>query len=538
MPRESLILVIFMVVVVVVGCSGSPKPPSPTSRPVPGPASRPTPEARGPNARVRAGDTVEAATAQAERGDVTGAIAVLRRHLEESPGDHKARLRLGRFLDYEGRADEAIALWKAGLAHERGRRALHLAMAYRLRKQAEDGPNVVRRRETVTYRPSSGGAAEKIYRMRRAKRALEHFQAALKLEPADSDALAAAGGLQNALKRHAAAAATWRAGVKRFPKQARFVLGLAYSLELLGRTDQAVAQYQKALGLDPRIAVAHAALAKLYAKQGKAGRAREARARARFFDWLPAFVELRYDAKVARTIEALERKGRRKVIERLLKERSKTSSALLAALIIKHRDHGELEDRMFVELAKRQRVDLLRALLENGQSTCTLRGAAHALAQLRDPKVFEVLVRLLRGDTRAFFWIDVANALAKLGDPRAVPHLVEVLAPEHRHKTPKDDPMMGSLGLLLARQRAAAALGHFEAKEGKKALERGLKNPDLALHCHMALHRLTRGAEHLSALRKGLVKEYSELVVEYVRAYDPKAARGLAKLKPNKPKAN
>jgi Flp pilus assembly protein TadD len=510
---------------------GGPRQPPPAAGPTPAPRARTATAPKPPP------DAVGRATAQAGRGDVSGAIAVLRRHLEEKPDDHEARLRLGRFLDHEGKADEAIAVWKAGLARKggatSGRRTLHLAMARRLRQQAEDGPNVVRRRQTVTFRPGEDAGAEKAYREARARRALAHFQAALELEPADADALAAAAGLQNALERHAAAAATWRTGVKRFPGRSTFVLGLAYSLELLGKVDEAADQYRRALGLSPRLAVAHAALAKLYARQGKAREAREAAARARFFGWLPDFVELSYDARVARTIEALSRKGREKVIERLLEERSRTASALLAALIHRHRDHGPLEDRMFAELSRRQRVDLLRALLRHGKTTCTLRGAAHALARLKDPALLDLLVRMLPGDTRGVFWIDVAGALATLGDPRAVPHLVQVLAPERRHKAPRDDFMMQSLGLLLARRRAACALGRFKADaRARGALERGLKNPDLALHCRAALHRLTRGSGHLAALRKGLAREYDASIVEYVRAYAPEEARALARLAP------
>ena len=519
--------------VLLVACA-SPQPPTPRAAPT----SRPTPTSQ-PHPRA----LVEAA-ARFEQGDVEGAAAVLRAHLDRRPDDGEARLRLGQLLDYQGKPERAIALWKAGVERDPKALALHLALARRHQQQAEDGPNVERRGESIVYRPGADEQAAQRYRVARARLAIQHFAAARALKPRDHELLAALAGLHNALGEHAEAARLWREGGAAFPKLAVFPLGLAYSREELGKLDEAARGYHRALELDPRLGEAHAALSKYYRKKGQAGLAREHQQRARFYAWAPASLGIAFSPELATLLEQVvpdgseaAHKRRRAVIERLLRTESPASSGALAVLIHRHRDHGELEDRMLAALRARGKAgaDLLLALLEHGQSTCTLRGAAHALARSKDPRLLPRLVKMLPDDTRAFFSIDVAAALATLGDPRAVPHLVRVLAagrPVRRPSSPPsvtNDPMMASHGRLMARVRAALALGHFPQPEARRALERGLGRPELAPAAHAALHRLTRDRSHLEALKRG---GGDELLVDYIRAYDAGAADELKRALP------
>jgi len=503
-----------------------------TRTPGPAPADQPTPRA-----------LVEA-TSRFEQGDLEGAVAVLRAHLDRHPGDGEARLRLGQLLDYQGKPERAIALWKAGLERDPKALALHLALARRYRQQAEDGPNVERRGESIVYRPGADEQAARRYRVARARLAIQHLAAARTLEPKDHELLATLAGLHNALGEHAEAARLWREGGALFPGRAVFPLGLAYSLEELGKLDEAARGYHRALELDPRLGEAHAALSTYYKTRGQARLAREHQQRARFYAWAPAALGIAFSPELATLLEQVvpdeskaAQRQRRAVIERLLRTASPASNNALAVLIYRHRDHGELEDRMFAALRARGKsgADLLLALLEHGQSTCTLRGAAHGLAQGKDPRLLPRLVKMLPNDTRAFFAIDVAGALATLGDPRAVPHLVRVLAPERAVRRPSSapsmtsDPMMASHGRLMARVRSALALGHFPGTGARRALERALEVPELAPAAHAALHRLTRERAHLEALKRN---GGDELLVDYIRAYDAKAADELKRSLP------
>ena len=225
-------------------------------------------------------------------------------------------------------------------------------------------------------------------------------------------------------------------------------------------------------------------------------------------------------------------KQKEKLIKHLAKEDSLTSTEFLAAICWHHADHGRLENLAFAAIEKRGKkaVKILVNLVKNAQSTCTIKSASHALARLRAPEAFDILIRILPGDIRLVFYIDAALALEILGDSRAVAHLVKVLNPDYRQpKSSRDeDPMDFGMGRQMARARAALALGNFDKRESIAALEKGVKNDQVSAYCHAGLYRLTRKSKHFAPVAKAIENDAgmdSYILVRYLERTGDRQAK-------------
>jgi HEAT repeat protein len=173
---------------------------------------------------------------------------------------------------------------------------------------------------------------------------------------------------------------------------------------------------------------------------------------------------------------------------------------------------------------------LVQGLLDHAQSTCTIRSSARILARQKDPGLFDKIIRLLPGDTRMVFAMDIAGALEELGDPRAVHHLVRVLDPEQRGPVAPPSDVDKLFDRTMNRARSALALGAFEDPAAKAALQRGLDHPELGAYCAAALYRLTREPQRLQAVRTALVAGADRhwALVAYLRKINDPQARALA----------
>jgi tetratricopeptide (TPR) repeat protein len=481
---------------------------------------------------------VREAIALAERGDLAGGIARLEKHLSAEPDALYGRVALGAMLDWDGRSDEAVAVWMKGLTGTPV--DIHVWMAVgRLRlRQGKDGPTVSHRRGSVTYHPRKQDESEERFERMRLCEAAEAFANAVAIAP---DAVEPATGLAQArelLGEHKEAARVWRDLHARQPGEAWILVSLARSLLAAGETREAMTSVSRALDLDPRSADAHRLKAEELRAQGEGAQADENDAMADFYTWLPPFATTTYTAEDQR-ISALftdaskaDSEAIAAVLARLEAEDSPRSRDLLAAVIWGHRMHGPIEDELFATLEDWRAADTLLGLAEYGQTTCTIGGAFRALARLKDPRVLDLLLEALPGDTRFFLPVDVAGALALLGDARAVPHLVRVLDPtleQSRVEGGQDDEAMTEHGRLYARGRAALALGAFATPDSRSALEKCTGNAEVAPFCHAALYRLDSDKRHLTTLgaaAPGQLDPTSRfMVAEYLTAIgDPEAA--------------
>jgi len=122
------------------------------------PASAVTAQGDGPT---------EQALQLANQGKVDRAIEVLRDYLNKNDNDVHARVVLGRILDFDGRPDEAVTLWEAGLTDAVSDLPLLMSIGEIRRRQGNDGPTVSYRRGMVGANPSKNEAEEERFKRSR-----------------------------------------------------------------------------------------------------------------------------------------------------------------------------------------------------------------------------------------------------------------------------------------------------------------------------------------------------------------------------------
>jgi tetratricopeptide (TPR) repeat protein len=468
----------------------------------------------------------ERALSLLRQGEVKRAIQFVHTELGKNPKKVPLRMLLGQIVDFDGKPEAAIRIWKEGVSGQAADFPLLMSIAERRRMQSEEGPTVEHKRGSVTYNPSKDEAAEKAFKERNAKRALDHYGKARALRPKAPEIVAHMGQLQHATGQFKDAIRTWSEGAAAFPKEDEFQLGWAKALGALKRPSEASEHYQATLALNSRRTEAHEALADYYETQSMPDKSDLARQRAAFYGWIPGHIDLEYTPErfaLAKTLNprlpggavsdgnrAAEKAARRATIANLKRDKSTQASALLATLCYQHEDHGPVEDAIYAELKTRGEVGErhLIELLKRGQSNCTARSASHALADAGNAEILPRLLEMLAQDNRPYFHMDIAGALRKLGDERAVVGLVKILNAGIDEKKPssKVDPMDHFTGRLMNRKRCAAALGGFDTEAARKALETGAENPQLAMVCSTALYEITREASRLAPVRTGLKK--------------------------------
>jgi Flp pilus assembly protein TadD len=473
---------------------------------------------------------VEQAVKLVNRGEVALAIDRLRKQVEAHPRDAQARIVLGRILDYDGRTDEAVVCCEAGLAQGPEDVPLLLAIGELRKRQAEAGPNVTRRRGSIEVRPSRDEAAEQRYEKERLAEAAAAYERARKVAPEDPRVLHALARLYAHMEKPEAALALWQKLAERDPDDSQLHLGWALAAMAARRLDEAQEHVDRALALEPRSALAHEGRAKILADLGKSDEAAESQKQADFYRGLPGFVHLEFSPENAIRLSTL---GEPDTLEKLANDRSEQSSELLAYLCWTH-PHDASETRAFEILEQRgdAATPVLKSLLDDARSTCTVRSTARILARRKAKGILDFLLARLPSDQQAFgFDMDIAGSLDDLGDPRAVGPLVEVLEPARPEADEDNTPFVSR---TTARARAALALGAFDTTESRSALERGSKNDPVAAYCLAAVYRLSKQASDLSALQKqadtdsGKVARY--LIAPYLeQKVGTPGAKGLAK---------
>ena len=202
---------------------------------------------------------------------------------------------------------------------------------------------------------------------------------------------------------------------------------------------------------------------------------------------------------------------KRKIVDALVAAKDEPSYDLLACICWNHCCHGPIEAIAFQALEGRGKasIPVLMEMLRKGPATCTVGAAAKSLARMKEAPAFDEIVKRLGGDADPMFPMDIAGALVLFGDARAVPALVRAMdidAPPVPRKKKEggrgrtvvvgagevEGLDLGTDGRAKARGRATLALGEFDTKEAREALERGAANPEIGGFCHAVLWRLTK----------------------------------------------
>jgi Flp pilus assembly protein TadD len=436
------------------------------------------------------------------QGNVDRGIEVLRNHLKGHRDDVNARIVLGRILDFDGRPDEAVMVWEAGVSNTAADFPLLMSIGEIRHRQGTDGPTISYRRGMVQANPSKNEAEEERYKTSHLAQAATTLERARKLRPSAPEAASALASVYAEQGKHDAAAEVWKSLVKLEPKNGEFEKNLGLATKLAGRADEAAQYLKHAIELSPRLADAHEALAEIQKAKGQAAEAEQSRKRSEFYKRLPSFCTLIYSDENAKTLDSLDDA---KAVRKLIDDPSDRATEFLAVVCWSH-PHNQLESQAFESLEARgaRTTPILRRLLEGAHSTCTIKSAGHILARRKSDGLFDHLVRLLPGDTRSFGMdMDIAGSLDDLGDARAVESLVLMLNPADTD--PKHDPGPGLLDdRYSARARAALALGAFNKDAARRALEDGTKIPQFEAYCWAALYRLSKDPKHLAALEKAV----------------------------------
>jgi tetratricopeptide (TPR) repeat protein len=448
----------------------------------------------------------ERAIALLNQGRVEEAEQMLRERLRSTVGDNEARILLGRVLDFDGRPEEAVKVWKEGISGGDADFALWMYIGDLRARQGEDGPTLTRRRGTMTAQPDRDQAASAQYKKDRLEMAVDAYRQGVELAPTHAAAVAKLAEAQLVLGKPADAVATWQRLVEQDEQNVEALVGLAKALHRSDKVDEAITRLQRALELNPRLSEAHALLAECQKTVGHDEEAKQSSRRAEFFAALPPFTDLTFSEENQATLQKL---NDRPTVEQLCQDMSDQATSFLAALCWSH-PHNDLEEMAFAALEKRgeSALPVVRSVLDHAQSTCTIRSSARILAAQKEPELFERLVKLLPGDIRTpGFDMDIAGALDVLGDARAVPHLVQVLNPG-KATEPTDDPAERFLhDRTMARARAALALGAFDTPESRQALESSLGDSKLALFCRASLYRITRDQNQLEAFELPVTRD-------------------------------
>ena len=421
------------------------------------------------------------------QGDVEGAMRVLREQLDRNAKDTSARIVLGQILDFDGRPDEAVALWEKGLTGGPSDLNLLMSIGQIRHRQGTDGPTIERRRGTIGAKPSKDEAAETAYKAEHLARAAAAFEKSQKIRPGDPKIGAELASVYTEQKKYDEAAKVWESLIKADPKNADYHLNLALTSRSAGRKGEAERHLQRTIELNKRLATAHEALAEIQKEEGRAAEAEMSQKRAGFYGRLPEFAALDFSEPNLRTLDGLNQKA---TVSRLAGDPSEEATQFLAVLCWSH-PHNRLETQAFQALEDRgpKTTPLLRSMLDDARSTCTIRSAGHILARRKADGLFDLLVERLPGDLRGFgMEMDIAGSLDDLGDPRAVAPLVQFLNPR--------DPDAGTEEGLMsdrktAQARAALALGAFDTPEAKAALDAALRDAPAGAVCGLAAPRKT-----------------------------------------------
>ncbi len=493
--------------------------------------------------RAAAEEARDEAYALLEGGRVQESLDLLMAHLETFPDHAPVRMMAASVLDWDGRPMEGIELLREGLALDDGYFACWELIGDLEVQLGEDGNTVVRRQGHVTYSPEEDPEGNAAFKAEHLALAVEAYQRAHELDPAGVEvwfkyayALELTGDLDGSITELQGALEVWSS-----PAATDHLAGL---LDRAGRGEEALALWKEVLEQDPRNAQAWLAMANQAGRAGDEEGERLGIDKANFYNWLPGFSQLEFDEEAYAAVRLLagweegepaEQKPepRAALIRELVETDTDASSELLAAICYHHSDHGELEDLAFEALGSRgaRAQELLLELAMRGGSSCTIQQSTAILARNKNSAVLPLLLELLPGDQRPIFSMDIAGALDALGDPAAVPALVDLMAPGRFDEMPdRDDELfMMASGRLLARQRAAMALGALDVPESRAALEEGLTNEQLSSFCHAALFRLDGKARDRKVVAAALQQDDFDayLLCDYVGLVGHRSARKL-----------
>jgi tetratricopeptide (TPR) repeat protein len=455
-------------------------------------------------------------------GAVERAIAQLR---AKSDGElsHEHLRTLAGLLLRSGRTDEALAALRRSLrGDESDWQPLSVIALTEFQVAIEHGSGT-RRAVVANLFTTAFDPAQMLERRAGAKHlanARATIDKAVALRPGDIELLRLRARILALSRDHRSALAAWQHILELAPEDDDARLGVANSLASLGRTTEAAPLVAAVLAVSPNDAFAHAVSADIARREHKPDDERLHNDWGKFGARLPPGSTLAFtpqnaaslDDIAARVVDfgnfsVLQRPElRASRVEKWLGDVSENATLLLVAALWNSGPGDEQALPISRELIRRGASAALRDILDHGENPVAFGAAARALAEAHEPDLYGRLIKLLVNDDDDLMRADIAGALAALGDSRALLPLVGLLDPGFRASPRLSVENPNSiLGYQSARARAALALGSFDARYAHEALEAGANNPEIALHCRVALFELTKDPEQLKPIRSVLL---------------------------------
>jgi Flp pilus assembly protein TadD len=221
---------------------------------------------------------LRAGLANEHTGDHTGAERAYRRGLELDPKDPEIRNALGWTLFQEGRTQEAVAEYELALAArpDNAKTLNNLALALVELGRLEEA--AVRFKASLAIEPKAEIYSDlgfTLARLGHADEALADYRKALELDPECASAHANMAVTFVQAGRLDEAEAHYRKALAGKPT-AESYNGLGYVLAREDRTDDAIAEFRKAIDANPKFVPAYNNLGEALAKQGKLQEAADA----------------------------------------------------------------------------------------------------------------------------------------------------------------------------------------------------------------------------------------------------------------------
>lgn len=479
--------------------------------------------------------------AKLEAGDERGALKLADKLARKKPDQVDLPVLIGAVHASNGAYDEAIAAWK-GAVRGRDTDVVPLSMMARLHEErARLGPGGVRVGGGVRYSAKDLKVDRDAFVQAEYRAGAECLAQIIARQPRAFPYQVKRLEFLVAAKDYEAARKAGDDYLKLSPENGELWCLVAQAELAAGDLARARPAAEQAVHWLPNSAGACRTMAEVLRRADDAAAESWAQ-RARFHAYVPEFLHLAFSADLAALVDQLtlpeaktpegfpdeevQKKWRataQTVIASLRDQKTEWSSQVLAAIAWRHEWHGEVENGIYAELEQRRAEAQLIALFDNAQSTCTVGGAAPALARLKSEPVFATMLERLPQD-RSMFPMRLPESLAIYQRPEAVKALADAVRAaiqEQRRAGHDVESIMAGMGTGLFIERCLWSLATFKTPAARQAIEEVAKEKRWEIEALAALY--VQGGEQptLDTLLKKLKREpkQAEGVAEQLRAH-------------------
>ena len=190
-----------------------------------------------------------------------------------TPDSSVAHYNLGKTLETEGKADQAMELYRRAVTRNPDNADAHYNLARLLARQGQQEEAISHYRRALEIKPDDADTHSNLGLLLalrgEVEASLDELQKAVQIDPKHARAYFNMGRIfarQGDLDR---AEVNYQKALKLDPTEVEILLGLGNVLARQGKLEAATAQYQQAVKLKPDLADAHVALARLLAARGE-----------------------------------------------------------------------------------------------------------------------------------------------------------------------------------------------------------------------------------------------------------------------------